>query len=407
MEEFCSTLTNLPTDKDANDQCKKDSSNKSDVFLFGPSPYSQQLALELKCSRHSCFHVLLYYYPTNEYNDCSNDFYKSFKFKAEYSMTCNSSFPEYNLSPGFFCVRYTEYGIQESKIPCYRKSFYTNMFELRPKPTTAIPTPPPLPPNTNLIYLAIIPLSLAAFIIITACIIQFKTGNVLEIPIFVPLMKYSVFDAMQKTKPIKVFILYSRDCIHHQRTAETLAKFLLFNNCLVTLSMWDIHHLATNPIGYTSEKLSGQYKVILVLSRQCFEAQHAYYKNDTQSMENGTLEDRFFLSALIMIMQRTQQALDYRHLFVVRPEYVSTDFVLRDVCPGRQYVLPKHADLLLCHLHNINSERIIKDDDPDVKWGEVSSEYRDLCECIENVKNGNRSCRSCFPSRKEETSTHQ
>lgn len=392
-EQMCkSSLRNVPTKDDVNRQCQQ--SNSSDYpFEFGPSQYSKQLTLELKCDRLNCFTLHLFFDPNDKILDCYD---VSQLDRVEFFfMTCNSTKWAADLKPGQYCVRYIEYGSLSSRELCYGGTKYSKMHLLKiekPEDRTVV-YDNNNEYSSNLAYLSIIPVAAiilgALFVFYTKCKERSPTHVLVQYP---PSLKYTIGQALQETKPVNVFILYSRECSHHQRVVDSLAKLLVANNCKVAYNVWEINEIATNKVGWIDDKLSGKYKIILVVSKKCFEKQHAFLTNEKKSIENGSLEESLFLQAIATIMHRTGLAFDYSNLFVVRPEYVSPEYILRDISPGRVYLLPKYIGLLVCHLHELETELLNPQNEP---WAHCPAIYNELFKSIDIISKKCKVCEHC------------
>lgn len=402
-ERMCEPmLRNLPTSDDVNRQCQQSNKNNSSEkpFLFGPSECSKQLSLELNCDRLNCFTLYLFFDPTGKFLDC-NDISHLDRVKS-FIMTCNSSKSADDLKPGQYCVRYVEYGALSPGELCYRGTKYSEMHSLPPaiiNPEDRAAVYQNTDYTNNLAYLSIIPLAAimlgALFVFYTKCREKKPTHVLVQYP---PSLKYTISQALQETKPVNVFILYSRECPHHQHVVDSLAKFLVANNCKVAYNVWEINEIATNKVGWIDEKLSGKYKIILVVSKKCFEKQHALLTNEKKSIENGTLEESLFVQAIATIMHRTGLAFDYSNLFMVRPEYVSPEYVLRDISPGRVYLLPRYIGLLVCHLHELDTELLNPQHD---SWAHCPAIYNELYKSIDVILKQYKVCEHCSKNSKE------
>ncbi|KAL3852254.1 hypothetical protein ACJMK2_015921 [Sinanodonta woodiana] len=153
----------------------------------------------------------------------------------------------------------------------------------------------------------------------------------------------------------KVCILYTEDHECHEKAVESLVSYLQSDcSCDVMYAQWNMDVIRHNgPRFWLQQSLNSADCVIIVNSEAAYKIVEADKDRKTFQPVKFSPLSNLFLPGIKLVMSKFIQDHQYNKFIMVRFDYTSENYVLKDICPGLCYCLMKHFTEFLCHIHGL------------------------------------------------------
>ncbi|XP_046575076.1 uncharacterized protein LOC124283094 isoform X2 [Haliotis rubra] len=195
----------------------------------------------------------------------------------------------------------------------------------------------------------------------------------------------------------KVYLMYAEDHKDHINVITNLATHLKKQCCCeVFFLRWFPREIQTmGAYEWILTHIDQADFVLIINSEAAFKLFETRHTNETlRRLDEGPEGDTFSL-ALTHVLTKSSEPWFFRKTILAYFDYTDEDFILKDVCPGVQYRLPKHFKEFVCHIHEMSGQSGI-DEMVDL---EATSSGRQLLEAIRKAKHFQRSDPQWFDKR--------
>ncbi|KAK3576676.1 hypothetical protein CHS0354_004964 [Potamilus streckersoni] len=153
----------------------------------------------------------------------------------------------------------------------------------------------------------------------------------------------------------KVCILYAEDHECHEKVVESLVTYLQSDcSCDVMYAQWSMDVIRHNgPLFWMQQSLNSADCVIIINSEAAYKIVEADKERKEFKPVKSSPLSNLFLPGIKLVMSKFIQDHQYNKFIMVRFDYTSENYVLKEICPGLCYCLTKHFTEFLCHIHGL------------------------------------------------------
>ncbi|XP_048243421.1 uncharacterized protein LOC124148111 isoform X2 [Haliotis rufescens] len=195
----------------------------------------------------------------------------------------------------------------------------------------------------------------------------------------------------------KVYLVYAEDHKDHMNAITNLASHLK-NQCCCEVFFLRWFPRAVQTMGvyqWILTHIDQADFVIIINSEAAFKLFETRNTNASLRRLDEGPEGDTFSPALTHVMAKSSEPGFFKKTILAHFDYTDEDFILKEVSPGVQYMLPKHFKEFLCHIHEMSGE---SDLDEMVNLDATSS-GRQLLEAIRKAKHFQKSDPQWFDER--------
>ncbi|XP_071086836.1 interleukin cytokine receptor-related protein 1-like isoform X2 [Haliotis cracherodii] len=195
----------------------------------------------------------------------------------------------------------------------------------------------------------------------------------------------------------KVYLMYAEDHKDHMNVITNLASHLK-NHCCCEVFFLRWFPRAVQTMGvyqWILTHIDQADFVIIINSEAAFKLFETRNTNASLRRLDEGPEGDIFSPALTHVMAKSSEPGFFKKTILAHFDYTDEDFILKEVSPGVQYMLPKHFKEFLCHIHEMSGQS----DLDDMVNLHATSSGRQLLEAIRKAKHFQKSDPQWFDKR--------
>lgn len=154
-----------------------------------------------------------------------------------------------------------------------------------------------------------------------------------------------------------IFLAYTEDHLHHVEAIKAFANFLSVHcKCKVLFAPWCLQKIMEDKFRWIINSIENSDYTIIVNSMESFHEYQTWKTNESsyKPLPESPIGD-IFLPVIQIVSTKLGKNFDHSKYIMAYFSYTAEYFVIDDICPGGKYVIAKHIDELLSHIHQLNT----------------------------------------------------
>ncbi|XP_048739142.2 uncharacterized protein LOC125653614 isoform X2 [Ostrea edulis] len=172
--------------------------------------------------------------------------------------------------------------------------------------------------------------------------------------------------AKDRVLPMKtVFLAYAEDHECHKEVLNAFASFLKRHcRCDVIFAPWRMTDIMQDKFRWVINSMDQADYTVIINSITAYEQYKQWKSNgkkNSKIFQGSPLAD-LFIPILNQTCIRLNNLSDYRKFIMVRFDYTQKEHTINDLNSGGEYVLMKHLQEFLCHIHQLEQHKTKMED---------------------------------------------